>query len=311
MPVDPSIAAAAINAGGQAANNVLAVGTGFFNRALARKDYQRVRNDNLADWHMQNEYNSPAAQMQRLKDAGLNPHLVYGTGATATNSQAPRNAQLEHVAMEAPRFDPGSVMGNYFDTQVKQAQVDNLKVQKTVMEQEAILKSVQALNTLANTDKTKEETTNIQMLRETTIEAARKNIEKLTADIESTKANTVYTLQENMRKQELQPITVQTMNEAIQNMLESRKLSQQQRAESIERINNMVKDGKLKDIEIRLRNMGINPNDPAWLRILGTAIYDILDLNPDGTKRNSPQNNSNQKGVFGPWEKWADKFNPY
>ena len=29
-------------------------------------------------WNAQNEYNLPANQMQRYKDAGLSPHLIYG-----------------------------------------------------------------------------------------------------------------------------------------------------------------------------------------------------------------------------------------
>lgn len=32
-------------------------------------------------WNLNNEYNSPAAQMQRYSDAGLNPNLVYGQGS--------------------------------------------------------------------------------------------------------------------------------------------------------------------------------------------------------------------------------------
>lgn len=37
-------------------------------------------------WNKQNEYNSPAAQMARLSQAGLNPHLVYGNGTVAGNT---------------------------------------------------------------------------------------------------------------------------------------------------------------------------------------------------------------------------------
>lgn len=35
---------------------------------------------NLEMWHLQNAYNSPLAQMQRLRDAGLNPNLMYSQG---------------------------------------------------------------------------------------------------------------------------------------------------------------------------------------------------------------------------------------
>ena len=42
---------------------------------------------------MNNAYNDPSAQMERLKQAGLNPNLVYGGGATTTAS-APCSASF-------------------------------------------------------------------------------------------------------------------------------------------------------------------------------------------------------------------------
>ena len=38
-------------------------------------------------WNMQNAYNTPKAQMQRLKDAGLNPALMYGQGNVGNAGQ--------------------------------------------------------------------------------------------------------------------------------------------------------------------------------------------------------------------------------
>lgn len=50
--------------------------------------YQADQNLNL--WNLNNEYNTPEAQMQRYKDAGLNPNLIYGSGsASAGNSSSP------------------------------------------------------------------------------------------------------------------------------------------------------------------------------------------------------------------------------
>ena len=40
----------------------------------------------LQNWNRENEYNSPEAQMQRYLDAGLNPNLVYGAGASSGNA---------------------------------------------------------------------------------------------------------------------------------------------------------------------------------------------------------------------------------
>lgn len=43
----------------------------------------------LEMWNLNNEYNTPAAQMQRMKDAGLNPMLFYQQGNPGNSSSAP------------------------------------------------------------------------------------------------------------------------------------------------------------------------------------------------------------------------------
>lgn len=53
------------------------------------QDYQKELmgkqfNSQLMMWNLQNEYNSPSAQMERLRAAGLNPALVYGNGSALT-----------------------------------------------------------------------------------------------------------------------------------------------------------------------------------------------------------------------------------
>lgn len=53
---------------------------GIAQKVGQRKQYEREKRDNIAMWHMQNAYNSPVEQMKRLKEAGLNEHLVYQSG---------------------------------------------------------------------------------------------------------------------------------------------------------------------------------------------------------------------------------------
>lgn len=65
------------------------------NKAEAELAYQRQ----LQMWEMNNAYNSPEAQMNRYKAAGLNPHLIYGqgsTGNTATNVPQYHPADMTH-----------------------------------------------------------------------------------------------------------------------------------------------------------------------------------------------------------------------
>lgn len=63
-----------------------AVGLGsnmLTNRGALRRQ-QLADQNNIRFWKMQNEYNTPANQMKRLQDAGLNPNLIYGSGSANT-----------------------------------------------------------------------------------------------------------------------------------------------------------------------------------------------------------------------------------
>lgn len=59
-------------------------------------------------WQMNADYNSPSAQLQRYKDAGLNPNLMYQNGADAVAATAPQSAnmanQLPYQAIN-PNFE--------------------------------------------------------------------------------------------------------------------------------------------------------------------------------------------------------------
>lgn len=87
------------NAGSQVAENEK-------NREWQEHMYQVQRQDALADWHMQNEYNSPQKQMERLAAAGLNPNLTYGNGAAVANSTTmPRASQYQSMNFPAPHLN--------------------------------------------------------------------------------------------------------------------------------------------------------------------------------------------------------------
>ena len=81
---------AAVTAAGQVlGTGINAIAQGKMNKKTRQwneKMYAQQRTDALADWNMQNAYNSPEQQMQRLRDAGLNPNLVYGNGAEAMST---------------------------------------------------------------------------------------------------------------------------------------------------------------------------------------------------------------------------------
>ena len=56
-------------------------------------------------WKMNNDYNTPAAQMERYNRAGLNPNLIYGQGSTGNSTSAP--------SYQAPRLEAPQVRFTY------------------------------------------------------------------------------------------------------------------------------------------------------------------------------------------------------
>lgn len=108
------------------------------NKELA--DYEYGRNVDM--WNKANQYNAPEAQMDRLKKAGLNPNLVYGQGAVGnTASQLPKY-QAPQVQYNAPAGTQlqgfqefGNVLQQYQDYKLKNAQIDNVRAQKTQIDQ--------------------------------------------------------------------------------------------------------------------------------------------------------------------------------
>ena len=112
--------------------------TNIANMDMAQWQYQAA----LEQWQRENEYNSPAAQMQRYMDAGLNPNLIYGqqnlsAGSpqpSAPTAQAPKMmntrtqramAKLNAVTGAAQAIM--STLGEFQTLQQKAVQIDMVK----------------------------------------------------------------------------------------------------------------------------------------------------------------------------------------
>jgi hypothetical protein len=115
------------------------------NRYLAEYQYQK----DLEMWNRQNEYNRPEAQMQRLKDAGLNPNLIYGSGGVTgnTSTQLPKyqRPEVPRASMQLEIPNALSMLNMYQDYQNKGVQHDNLKKQGELLEKSVALKDADKL----------------------------------------------------------------------------------------------------------------------------------------------------------------------
>lgn len=96
-------------------------------------------------WNKQNEYNTPDMQMQRLKEAGLNPNLIYGSGqASAGNADAPKQAHVANTSNEMATFANNNaiqLLSQYNDWQVKKAQIKNIEAEAQSKQQENLIRA--------------------------------------------------------------------------------------------------------------------------------------------------------------------------
>lgn len=83
---------------------------------------QNAMNRENAEWLLeqnrqlsmeQREYDSPAAQMQRYKDAGLNPMLIYGQGTSGNMGSPVQVGGLPGVNLQAPEASYPDVAATY------------------------------------------------------------------------------------------------------------------------------------------------------------------------------------------------------
>lgn len=277
MPIGAT-GTALIGAGAQLASSAFNIGAGANmnrkNRKFAEKMANQSRQWALDDWKMQNEYNNPSAQMERLKAAGLNPNLVYGNGAS-TEAGPVRSTEAASFQGEAPKvqFDAGSVMGSYFDTKLKQGQLNQQSQTVKNMQAAEQLTQAQILQTLGNTDATKFDLSQRIRLADTQASITENSLRKLQAD-------TQYTLDENERAALR---NVQSLSEGVERIAQIKAQTANTREER-ERIRASVKDIKesaiFKHYQNKLWEQGINPNSPQWQSMLIQALQELIGGSP-------------------------------
>lgn len=93
--------------------------------------------NNIAMWNLQNEYNTPAKQMERLAEAGLNPNLAYEK-ATTGNAETPASADYQAAGLQSQQqarealFSLASTAINFIKSQ---SQIKTQEAQTDMYEQ--------------------------------------------------------------------------------------------------------------------------------------------------------------------------------
>lgn len=262
----PIPSGAIIDAGTSLLNSAATIFTNKSQRKYNEKMYAKQRADSLSDWTRQNEYNSPTSQMQRLREAGLNPNLVYGKGADNT-AGAIHSTDAGSYKPDAPeiKFSARESLINYQNLKMMQAQTDNLKVQNTVLAQEKLLKEAQRRATLANAGLSEFNLGQKQTLSDTDIEYRKQQLRKIQAD-------TSFTLSENERRAAMQaPNLEKAISEVFRIRAETAR-TEADRRRIIAARDNIISDTYLKVLDGELKEIGVQPSDPIYTRILARII---------------------------------------
>ena len=220
----------------------------------------------------------PLIKMARLKQAGLNPHLVYGNGASVSVGNMNQPAQVS-----APQIDTDfqSKINAYTENELRKQQASVQYKQQEVQEAQINLIKAQEFNTLTNANKTALDT---QFSRD----SYNTRLDQLVADLTKTGVSTANIKQNT----ELQASQTQLTDKQrlkigseIENIKASTRLTNAKtRTESIQQA--------LLNFEKTLNQMGFTKTDPVYIRMMKSATDTVKD-NPSAWEE--------IKNWFGDW----------
>lgn len=251
---------------GAAIGGLFDIASSALNNKYAVQQMEMQNQMNIDQWNRENQYNSPTSQMQRLSAAGLNPNLVYGSGATTVSASSPK---LEAAQKKAPDLGQYAVMAvnamlKQKELDIREKEVDskvNLnasqaqwnKVRSDLDDLKLALEEVTFNNSVAKSDLM------LQKLRETidNLNASTRNYESMIG------LNAVRG--ENLQSQ------TQLNNAKVQ--------------ETFSRIKNIDEDTKLKAVEQVLKNSQVDLANQQVLKMIDECAQ--LGLTGELTKANA------------------------
>lgn len=107
----------------------------------------------LEMWNRQNAYNHPTAQMQRLEEAGINPHMVHGSGTVANTAGTQPKYNAPDVSYTRPQFNMPNVLGEYNRVRLQDAQVGAITQATRLSAQRQVNEAAKLLGIMSDSDR--------------------------------------------------------------------------------------------------------------------------------------------------------------
>jgi hypothetical protein len=246
-------------------------------KQFALDQQNRQRTWDVEDWNKTNAYNHPAEQMNRLRQAGLNPNLVYGKGADNTAVMIRGGATQPISKQEAPQlnYSAANAIMQYQNVKNVKAQTDNLQADVQLKQKESLVKDANIAKTMQDTATSEFQLEQSKALKDSVIQQAMLQNRSLETNMQ---LNINRDQREEMKNSaEVPNILRQTINAEFQHKLMELQYStnvqeQRKREEEIKQLqimqDNAKKDAELKQLDINLKKVGIQPGDKLYMRFL-------------------------------------------
>lgn len=259
IPLGLALLLGGISAAGSVAGSAL--GASAQDRANAQNlEIAKMQNSwNLEQWHRENSYNKPTQQMQRLSEAGLNPNLVYGNGATTQAAASPRAAGAKMEAFKDYNFGLQEATGTYLNTLNTEKNLELAQSQKAALDAQTLHEGVKQAETLARKNLSEFNLNLAKKTEDYSVEAAMLNVQRTRKEID--RAITENAIKEYERYV-LQPLQGKISDQQLHNLKTTGDM--------------LIYQRDYEGIKLALARAGININDPLWVRQLNKFLDGLI-----------------------------------
>lgn len=267
MPVATGTAiaagAAVLGAGAQAYSSGK---TNLKTRRLIRQQYEKQKADNLENWNRLNDYNHPQQQMERLKSAGLNPQLIYGSSSSQAAGNAsgaattPTHGKYTPQPLGLDRIAPSAIstIQAMADLEHKEAVTSNVRAQGINLLEDRLIKQAQREDTVESYRNKRLDRWEKEGMRGVSAEYQKELLRQKKNEIDYAAAD-----------EERKIIRMSQDTEEYVQTLANHKLRNKQLKQNMS-INEIVKG--LKKVELELANSGIYKGDKVYERIIALEL---------------------------------------